>query len=119
MNDIEKYLEEASIFEPITVDEAEVLLSGSDRAVLYIGRESCPYCRRFVTKLSSVARKHNIIIHYLHAQFPTANLAKIQTLRNNYRVPTVPGLLVVSENGVNVRCDSSMSEDEIRAFIYG
>lgn len=119
MNDIEKYLEEASIFEPVTVDEAEALLSRNHSAVIYIGRESCSFCRRFVSKLSVVANENNILIHYLHSQFPTANLAKIQVLRNKYLVPTVPGLIVVSDNGCNVCCDSTMSEDEILAFING
>ncbi|HFR3675519.1 TPA: thiol reductase thioredoxin [Streptococcus suis] len=78
-------------FTSVTVEQAQNLLAAKEGAVLFIGRATCPYCNRFAPKL--------------------------QTLRDHYQVPTVPGLLVAKPTGVQVRCDSSMTEGEIAAFI--
>ncbi|MCD0022612.1 thiol reductase thioredoxin, partial [Streptococcus agalactiae] len=37
--------------------------------------------------------------------------------RNKYDIPTVPGLMVVKNGTIKVKCDSKMTKEEIREFI--
>ena len=43
---------------------------------------------------------------------------QLQAFRSTYGIPTVPGFLHVEAGEVSVRCDSSMSEEEIKTFAH-
>lgn len=101
-------------FTSVTVEQAESLLAAQDGAILFIGRATCPYCNRFAPKLHKVAQDKQLTVHFLDS---AQNSPELQALRNHYGVPTVPGLLVAKASGVQVRCDSSLTEEEIFAFI--
>lgn len=118
MSEIEKYEQEVTAFQRVSLQEAEELLQ-QEQAVLYIGRETCPYCRKFVAKLSPLAIQHNWKIAYLHSQDPNEAPDAVMAFRNDYNVKTVPGLIVVKQNDTQVRCDSSMSNDAIVELIEG
>ncbi|HEM4019793.1 TPA: thiol reductase thioredoxin [Streptococcus suis] len=60
------------------------------------------------------AQDKQVTVHFLDSSQISS---KLQALRDHYQVPTVPGLLVAKSTGVQVRCDSSMTEEEIAAFI--
>lgn len=108
----------ADLFTPVTPTQAAKLLTDQEGGILFIGRDSCPYCQRFVPKLQHVAEQQGWTVHFLHSEDP-ATFAETQALRQTYQVPTVPGLLVAASDGVRVRCDSSMTEEEILAFVQG
>lgn len=116
MTEIEKYLEEVKSFKEVTPADADELLTAQSGNIVYIGRETCPFCRRFVGKLSAVAKDENLTIHYVHSQ-KVETLKGVEALRNKYGVPTVPGFLYSDEDGVQVKCDSSMSPDDIKTFV--
>lgn len=101
-------------FTTVNVTQAQELLTAKDGAILFIGRATCPYCNRFVPKLHKVAQKENLTVHFLDS---SQNSPELQALRDHYEVPTVPGLLVAKTTGIQVRCDSSMTSEEISAFI--
>ncbi|HFI0620805.1 TPA: thioredoxin domain-containing protein [Streptococcus suis] len=103
-------------FTNVSVEQAQNLLTDKDGAVLFIGRATCPYCNRFAPKLHKVAQDQQVTVHFLDSIQVSPEL---QALRDHYQVPTVPGLLVAKATGVQVRCDSSMTEEEITAFIQG
>lgn len=112
-NEKEQYLEEVKVFKETTPEQAEKLLEAKEGHIVYIGRETCPYCRKFVRKLSPLAEAKNLEINYVHAQHPDYE-EEVRALREKYDVPTVPGLLYSSaDTDVLVKCDSSMSEEEI------
>lgn len=119
MSEVENYLEQVASFKEVSPERARQLLEQKENGILYIGRETCPFCRRFVAKLSHVAVEHQLTVHYLHSQSPVYDAQAIQDLRADYNVPTVPGFLVSTASGVKVKCDSSMSEEEIFAFATG
>ncbi|HEM5502859.1 conjugal transfer protein TraF [Streptococcus suis] len=101
-------------FTSVTVEQAQSLLTAQEGGILFIGRATCPYCNRFAPKLHKVAQDKQVTVHFLDSSQISPEL---QTLRDHYQVPTVPGLLVAKPTGVQVRCDSSMTEEEIAAFI--
>lgn len=115
--EIDQYLGEVKIFKETTPKEAEELLEAKDGNIVFIGRETCPYCRRFVKKLSPLAEEHNLEVHYVHAQHPEYE-EQVNELRDKYDVPTIPGLLYSSETaGIVVKCDSSLEPEEILAIV--
>lgn len=109
--DFKTYIQD---FITIDVEQAQTLLSAKEGGILFIGRATCPYCNRFAPKLHKVAKEKQVPIHFLDSSQASPEL---QALRDHYQVPTVPGLLVAKADGVQVRCDSSMTEKEITAFI--
>ncbi|MGT2950919.1 thiol reductase thioredoxin [Streptococcus cuniculi] len=100
-------------FTTISIEEAERLLV-QEGTILFLGRETCPYCQRFVPKLHSVAQATGLTVYFIDSTNPDPRL---QALRSQYQAVTVPALLYAGPTGVHVRCDSSMTEDEIRHFL--
>ena len=115
--EIDQYLDEAKSFIETTPKEADELLEAKEGNIVFIGRETCPYCRRFVRTLGPLSKEHNLKIHYVHAQHPEYE-EEIKELRDKYDVPTVPGLLYSSNTaGVVVKCDSSLEPEEILEIV--
>lgn len=112
------FLEEAKNYRKVTPAQATELIESKSGKALFIGRETCPFCRKFSTKLANVVKQHNLDVAFLHSQ-DFATLDEVQVLRNKYGVPTVPGFIYSDENGIKVKCDSSMTEKEILDFATG
>lgn len=68
--EIDQYLDEAKSFIETTPKEADELLEAKEGNIVFIGRETCPYCRRFVRTLGPLSKEYNLKIHYVHAQHP-------------------------------------------------
>jgi len=115
--EIDQYLGEVKPFNETTPEEAEELLEAKEGNIVYIGRETCPYCRRFVEKLSPLAQEYDLEINYVHSEHPEYE-ERVDELRDKYDVPTVPGLLYSSSSKeLTVKCDSSMDPEEILEFV--
>lgn len=115
--EIDQYLGEVKVFNEIRPEKADELLEAKDGNIVYIGRETCPYCRRFVKTLSPLAEENNLEINYVHSEHPNYE-EQVDELREKYDVPTVPGLLYSSESaGLVVKCDSSLDADEILELV--
>lgn|SRR5690554_5201153 len=116
-NDIEVYLEQVKLFKETHPKDADELLEAKAGNIVFIGRETCPYCRKFVRKLNPLADEHDLTVHYVHSQHPEYE-DEVELLREKYDVPTVPGLLYSSETaGLIVKCDSSLEPEEILEII--
>lgn len=111
MNMEDLYYEEVAIFKKIESTEADNLLGSEDKTFVFIGRSSCPYCRKFVKKLSSAADKTNALVYYVDSE--NSDDTNIQSFRDKYNVRTVPGFLIRKNGEVDVRCDSSIPEEEL------
>lgn len=109
------YKEHIKAFKQICSNEADKLLSEEKLAAVYIGRETCPYCRKFVKKLASLADKVDTSIYYINSDNSSDN--EIPSFREKYNVITVPGFIVKKNGEIEVRCDSSMPEEEIIKMI--
>ena len=104
----------AEYFTPILAQEAEQYLKTADEFILFIGRPTCPYCRRFEPKLTQVAKDNDLTVYYLNSENQDS---VTQDLRLTYNIPTVPALVVAKSGKVRVVCDSSLSEAVILDFI--
>lgn len=112
----EQYLEEVKIFNDINPAKAEELIEAKAGHIVFIGRETCSYCRKFVRMLSPLAEEHNLTVNYLHAHHQDED--GVNELREKYEVGTVPGLIYSSDSaGVIVKTDSSLKPDEILEIV--
>ncbi|WP_026889556.1 thiol reductase thioredoxin [Clostridium beijerinckii] len=107
----DNYEENVKLFEKVISTQAEELLSNEDLAVIYIGRATCPFCRRFAKKLSGLTNKISTTIYYVDSADFSDNL--IDSFREKYNIVTVPGFIVSKNREIEVRCDSSITENEI------
>ncbi|RHW31391.1 thiol reductase thioredoxin [Lysinibacillus yapensis] len=110
------YEETVASFEKIDSAKAQELVKGEGEAVIYIGKAVCPYCQKFVPKLKKVADETETHIYYVNS-VEESDLEGIGALREEYDIPTVPGFIYTKGNTVNVKCDSSMPEEEIIDFM--
>ena len=110
------YEEDVASFDRIDSAKAQELIKGEGEAVIYIGKAVCPYCQIFVEKLKKVAEETNTHIYYVNS-VEESDMEGIMAFRNEYDIPTVPGFIYTNGDTVNVECDSSMPEEEIKAFM--
>ena len=61
---------------------------------VYIGRETCPYCREFAPKLKEASRSSNATIYYIDTENKTDELAKFA---EQYHIDSIPTLLVFKD----------------------
>lgn len=105
------YEEDIKSFEKVLSTTADQLLSNEELAIVYIGRATCPFCRKFARKLSGLASEINSTIYYVESD--NASDSEINSFREKYNIVTVPGFIVSKNGEVKVRCDSSTPEEEL------
>lgn len=113
----DKFVQAVQDFIETTPQEAETLLNQAG-TIIFVGRKSCSYCWRFAATLHEVQQQKDLTIYWLNSE-ANEYYEELQNLRSKYGVVTVPGLLYSNHSGVQVRCDSSMSSEEIINFTVG
>lgn len=108
--------ENTANFTRIDAQDAKARLEQDQGTIVFIGRPTCGFCRKFVGTLDEVQSAKDLTVYYVNSEEPE-DLDNVQELRSEYGVATVPGFLYRGEEGVKVRCDSSMSVEEIHAFV--
>ena len=112
---MEQFLDNIKDLEVTTVARAQEALDKKETATFFIGRKTCPYCRKFAGTLAGVVAETKTHIYFINSE-EASELEKLQAFRSEYSIPTVPGFVHVQDGQVAVRCDSSMTADEIKAF---
>ena len=112
---MEQFLDNIKDLEVTTVARAQEALNKKETATFFIGRKTCPYCRKFAGTLSGVVADTKAHIYFINSEEPS-QLNELQAFRSRYGIPTVPGFVHIADGQINVRCDSSMSAQEIKDF---
>ena len=112
---MEQFEKEVSQFVETSAEKVEALIAEGKEVVLFVGRPTCPYCRRFAPKINEVREALGKEMYFINSE-DRANEA-LAAFRAKYNMPTVPGLLVARDGEVRVVCDSSQSVEQIKAFI--
>ncbi|WP_271812703.1 thiol reductase thioredoxin [Clostridium beijerinckii] len=111
----DSYEEDVRLFTKVTSTQADELLSSENLVATYIGRRACPFCRKFAKKLSALTNKINTTIYYIDSADFSDN--SINSFREKYNIVTVPGFIVSKNRELEVRCDSSITEDAILGLL--
>ncbi len=107
----QNFAAQTAAFAPISPDELAQIIADGQSALVFFGRESCSYCRRFLPKLARAVRQTGAAVHFADSR----DKAAWADIRATYAIRTVPALLRLPE-GAAV-CDSSLSEEQIAAFL--
>ena len=113
---MEEYRESIKKFVSTTVEKINEKLNNNEDFILYIGRETCPFCRRFVKKLDALVDEKGWKIFYINSIDPNQT-DEIAEFRSTHNIPTVPGFMVHKNGNAEVVCDSSLPAEEISAFV--
>lgn len=112
---MQEYQTHVSVLEKVTVSHAQNTISNKQTATYYIGRSTCPYCRKFAGKLYDVVNETKATIYYINSE-EIGQEDVLKAFRTTYGIPTVPGFIQITNGVVSVKCDSSMPIEEIKAF---
>lgn len=110
------YEENVAGFEKIDSAKAFELVKGDGEAVIYVGKSVCPFCQLFVEKLRKVAEETNTTVYYVNS-IEESDMTGVSDFRKEYNIPTVPGFIYTNGDTMNVKCESSMSEEEIKTYM--
>ncbi|MGX7108441.1 thioredoxin fold domain-containing protein [Facklamia miroungae] len=102
-------------FNRIDSQEAKQLIEAREGNLVFVGRETCPYCRLFVGKLAEAAVTADLTVNFLHSQ-DSQDLKGTQAFRDQYELKTVPSLVFSDQNRIATVSDSAMTVEEIIAF---
>ncbi len=111
------YEENVAGFEKIDSEKALTLIKSGAEVLIYVGKEVCPFCQLFVEKLKKISEETKTTIYYVNSA-EASDMKGITSFRTAYGIPTVPGFIYSNGATLNVKCDSSMSEDEIKAYMH-
>ena len=82
---------------------------------IYVGRETCPYCREFAPKLRKAARSINATIYYIDTENKADELAKFA---EQYHIDSIPTLLVFKDGQLQETLSNSsdISLNDLKEF---
>ncbi|VGQ65273.1 bacteriocin transporter [Streptococcus pyogenes] len=103
-------------FIPSSVAEVTSAIASGKDMIVFLGRSSCPYCRRFAPKLAQVATDNQKDVYFVDSE-NAADAAELAAFCENYQLVTVPALLVSYDQHQRAVCDSSLTPDDILAFL--
>ena len=83
---------------------------------VYVGRETCPYCREFAPKLKEASRSINATIYYINTENKTDELAKFA---EQYHIDSIPTLLVFKDGQLQetLTNSSDISLNDLKEFL--
>ncbi|MBS4761132.1 thioredoxin [Carnobacteriaceae bacterium zg-ZUI252] len=114
---MENFTKHVSVLHETTVEHAKETIANKQSATYFIGRGTCPYCRKFAGKLFDVVNETKATIYYINSEAVGQEDA-LKEFRSLYTIPTVPGFVQVTNGEVSVKCDSSMPIEDIKAFAH-
>ena len=84
------YKEAMTYVKKIPLSEVQEKINTKEDFILFIGRESCPYCQKFAPKLAVAIQKTNQTVYYLDND--SKERKEITSFAHDMNVKTVPNL---------------------------
>ena len=83
---------------------------------VYVGRETCPFCREFAPKLKQTAGSINATIYYINTENKTEELAKFA---EQYHIDSIPTLLVFKDGQLQetLTNSSDINLNDLKEFL--
>ena len=83
---------------------------------VYLGRETCSYCREFAPKLKEASKSINARIYYIDTENKTDELAKFA---EQYHIDSIPTLLVFKDGQLQETLSNSsdISLNDLKEFL--
>ena len=86
----DSYKEAMTYVKKIRLSEVKDKINNKENFILYIGRESCPYCQKFAPKLAVAIQKTNQTVYYLDND--SKERKDITSFAHDMNIKTVPNL---------------------------
>lgn len=98
----------------VTPEEYLEVLATGDSTILYVGRETCPYCSDFINRVSSLDLS---MVYYMDTEEKTDAL---YAFADRYKIDAIPQLLRFQNAEIAERFDirPTVSPDEVASFIH-
>ena len=80
---MEQFLENIKRPEVTTVARAQEALDKKETATFFVGRKTCPYCRKFAGTLAGVVAETKAHIYFINSEEPS-QLNELQEFRSRY-----------------------------------
>lgn len=117
---VNEFEEEVRDFQEITASVAQEMLADGEEKLVFIGRPTCPFCRKYLPKLKQALGEDVQNTYYLNSE-QTATDDALSDFRFEVGAKTVPSLVYVGGENIfkNLNADSSNSVEEISQAING
>ena len=86
----DSYKEAMTYVKKIPLSKVQEKINNKEDFILYIGRESCPYCQKFAPKLAVAIQKTNQTVYYLDND--SKERKDITSFAHDMNIKTVPNL---------------------------
>ncbi|GMR70483.1 thiol reductase thioredoxin [Aerococcus viridans] len=116
----EEFEKEIKDFQEISANVAKGFLEEDEAKLVFIGRPTCPFCRKYLPKLIQALGEDVSSTYYLNSE-ETATDDALSDFRFEVGAKTVPSLVYLGGDGKfkNLNADSSDSVAEIAQAIQG
>lgn len=111
------YAQAVKAYQKISMDQLEEKVEAQEDFLLYIGRETCPYCQTFVPKLTEAVEETHVTVYYVDSEKDPDG--RIQAFRQENGLKTVPSLTYYRSGQLAglLRKGSQASMAEIKDFL--
>ncbi len=105
-----------SKYEQITLNKVDNLNDGD---IVYVGRKTCPYCRKFVPKLSMASNRLEKKIYYIDTDLEKERSRyDLEKFIKDYNISGIPTLIKKSNEKLVIKnVDESISIEKLEKII--
>ncbi|MFZ7177400.1 conjugal transfer protein TraF [Streptococcus hyovaginalis] len=92
--------------------------NNSEKQLIYVGRETCPNCRKFVPKLTRANSNIGVTINYIDSD-KYRNQDDFKTMKHNLKIKYVPYVAIIQNNKIisTLNISDEITVTEIQEFL--
>lgn len=110
----ESYEEIVATFQAATLKEATDKMEAGDEFYLYIGRENCPACKKFVPIFKKIKEEKNLTVFYVDENLKDPGFPEFI---EKYKLEFIPVLMRASEKKLEkLDYGEKITEESVRAL---